>query len=123
VIIRWSVTIKDEEGVEKPMNYEISFNPEDIEGAIASKKISIREATEHLATYRKIKADDPLLASHESCPICQDAYEAGQFKRVLQKCNHTFHKKCVDKWFVSNPNLECPMCRTKHSKDCLNSKE
>jgi len=84
---------------------------------IDSKKLSVREATEHLASYRKIKADDTLIINKECCPICYDEYKLNQYKRVLDKCGHTFHKKCVDKWFVNHPNLECPMCRTNYNKE------
>ena len=116
IVIRWSVEIPDENGVRHPMNYEISFTSYDVQTGLAKRKNKIRETTEHLATYRKVKGDDPLIESKESCSICYDTYLVGQYKRVLDKCGHTFHKKCVDKWFVSNPNLECPLCRAKYNK-------
>lgn len=119
ISIRWSVIAKDEDGSELPFDYEISFQPAEIQSALAranTKKTKIRETTGHLASYRKIKAEDPILLDGENCPICYENYQVGQYKRVLDKCNHTFHKKCVDKWFVNNPSLECPMCRTKYSK-------
>lgn len=55
----------------------------------------------------KIKQNDPLL--EESCLICYDKYETGEYKRILPKCNHYFHKKCVDKWLKKNST--CPICR------------
>lgn len=116
IIIRWSIELPDEEGIKRPMSYEISFSPFDVQTGLSKRKNKIRETTEHLATYRKVKADDPLIESKESCSICYDIYQVGQFKRVLEKCNHTFHKKCVDKWFVSHPNLECPLCRANYNK-------
>ena len=55
----------------------------------------------------KIKNNDPLL--EESCLICYDKYKTGEYKRILPKCNHFFHKKCVDKWLKKNST--CPICR------------
>ena len=114
LVIRWSILITDDYGNKLPMNYELAFTPLDVEIMLSKKKPKVRETTEHLASYKKIKSDDPLLT--ETCSICHDNYQIGQYKRVLEKCNHVFHKKCVDKWFVSNPNLECPLCRTNYNK-------
>lgn len=117
-LIRWSGNIQDSEGNDHLVYYEISFEPQQIETLLSSedKKLGVRKATEHLETYKKIRADDPLLEPNEVCAICFDPYQVGQFKRVLSICSHVFHKKCVDKWFVSHPNLECPMCRTNYNK-------
>jgi hypothetical protein len=117
-IIRWSDTIIDEMELPHVLQYEIEFIPEQhediIEKAVENK--SIRNATSHLPTYRKLKENDPLIINSESCPICHDIYNVGEFKRTLNTCGHNFHKKCIDKWFVSNPTLECPMCRTSYKK-------
>ena len=60
-----------------------------------------------LGSYQKIKETDQILG--DICAICQDEFQEGYFKRVL-KCEHTFHKKCVDKW-LKKGNIRCPMCR------------
>ncbi len=116
-IIRWSNMLQDEDGENHVIHYEIAYEPQQVEEMIESKKLSVREATGHLASYRKLKADDQLVINKECCPVCFDEYTTGQFKRVLEKCGHTFHKKCIDKWFVNHPNLECPMCRTNYNKE------
>jgi len=59
--------------------------------------------------YRKIKQDDVLLT--EQCPICIEDFCCGEFQRTLN-CSHTFHKKCIDRWFKKDKD-ECPMCRNK----------
>ena len=41
------------------------------------------------------------------CPICFDKI-TGVDKTVL-KCNHLFHKECIDKWFEKSHC--CPLCR------------
>jgi hypothetical protein len=118
-ILKWSCCYKSHENQDKEnvVFYELSFEPQQIDTLCQeSKKTSVRKATEHLPTYKKIRADDPLLQNNDPCSICFDAYEVGQYKRELSKCQHVFHKKCIDKWFVSHPNLECPMCRTNYNK-------
>ncbi|KAM6550417.1 hypothetical protein CsatB_000225 [Cannabis sativa] len=43
------------------------------------------------------------------CPICLGDFEDGEKVRVLPKCNHGFHVRCIDTWLVSNSS--CPNCR------------
>lgn len=120
-VIRWSDTITDETGNPHILQYEIEFIPQLYEDVIqkAVENKSIRETTSHLPTYRKLKEADQLIIDGESCPICHDTYIVGEYKRTLNTCGHNFHKKCIDKWFVSNPTLECPMCRTSYKKTVI----
>ena len=43
------------------------------------------------------------------CTICLFNYTE-ETKKTL-KCNHIFHKECLDKWLQTN-NKSCPLCRT-----------
>ncbi|CBI25365.3 hypothetical protein VitviT2T_019087 [Vitis vinifera] len=43
------------------------------------------------------------------CPICLGEFEQGDKVRVLPKCHHGFHMKCIDTWLVSHSS--CPTCR------------
>ena len=45
----------------------------------------------------------------DECIICLDSLNYKQYKRILPYCNHFFHKKCIDKWFLKNSC--CPICR------------
>jgi hypothetical protein len=65
------------------------------------------EIDEKINKSEKIKKDDTVLK--EQCFICMDEYKVNQFKRVLPKCNHYFHKKCIDKWLKKKAS--CPICR------------
>jgi hypothetical protein len=56
-----------------------------------------------------IPFDDQNPLSDCECPICIDKITDTDFVRLLPKCNHYFHKKCVDKWFKTNDT--CPCCR------------
>ncbi len=50
--------------------------------------------------------------SEDNCPICIEKLEGTECEEnKTLKCNHTFHKKCIDSWlFINNT---CPVCRAK----------
>jgi len=43
------------------------------------------------------------------CPICIGEFVDGEKVRVLPRCNHGFHIRCIDTWLASHSN--CPTCR------------
>ncbi|XP_022938777.1 RING-H2 finger protein ATL74-like [Cucurbita moschata] len=43
------------------------------------------------------------------CPICLGDFIAGEKIKVLPKCNHGFHVRCIDTWLASHSS--CPTCR------------
>lgn len=43
------------------------------------------------------------------CPICLAEFMDGDKVRVLPKCHHGFHVRCIDTWLVSRSS--CPTCR------------
>ena len=90
------------------IEYEIVNN--ELENTNEKKKIKCKDIKKQLGGYKKIKIDDNLLACKASCPICLEKFKDNEFKREL-KCNHVFHKKCIDKW-IKHQNT-CPICRKK----------
>lgn len=56
------------------------------------------------STIRTLDAD-----MEDNCSICQDAMRSGEAIRKITQCNHTFHRSCIDTWFVRN--VRCPVCR------------
>ncbi|CAH2036222.1 unnamed protein product [Thlaspi arvense] len=45
----------------------------------------------------------------EECVICLSDFSSGEKLRLLPKCNHGFHVRCIDKWLQQH--LTCPKCR------------
>lgn len=45
----------------------------------------------------------------EECIICIEMYEPQDVLRTL-KCNHTFHKQCIETWLEYSSNTHCPIC-------------
>jgi hypothetical protein len=43
----------------------------------------------------------------EDCAICQEAMEENL--RKINRCNHLFHRQCIETWFQSG--VTCPICR------------
>ncbi|XP_052173787.1 RING-H2 finger protein ATL74-like [Diospyros lotus] len=50
-----------------------------------------------------------LRISATECPICLGEFVEGEKVRVLPKCSHGFHMKCIDRWLLSHST--CPNCR------------
>jgi hypothetical protein len=47
--------------------------------------------------------------SENVCVICIDDYKSDNLIREIKTCKHSFHVKCIDKWFEENHS--CPECR------------
>ncbi|XP_054807628.1 RING-H2 finger protein ATL78-like [Prosopis cineraria] len=43
------------------------------------------------------------------CAICLSEFNSGDRLRILPKCNHGYHLRCIDKWLGSHSS--CPKCR------------
>lgn len=59
-----------------------------------------------------ITTDHLQSSDSNTCPICLNEMAVGEEARSL-KCQHLFHKDCVDEWL--RVNASCPTCRKKIS--------
>ncbi|XP_050236921.1 RING-H2 finger protein ATL66-like [Mercurialis annua] len=48
-------------------------------------------------------------ALEDECVICLEDFEEGDECRILTRCNHIYHKACVDRWILNDAH--CPICR------------
>jgi len=102
------------ENTNVPQNTDV---PEDeiIYIVVQSIKPKMKTLLQHIGKYQAIKSDDEIIG--EQCSICFGEYQAKEYKRTLGKCGHTFHKKCIDKWFVKKKHdMDCPLCRTNYNR-------
>lgn len=57
--------------------------------------------------------------SHHQCAICwEECVESEENSITETRCNHFFHKECLDIW-TANHNT-CPCCRTQLSQENIN---
>lgn len=50
------------------------------------------------------------LAADARCLVCLCDFEAEEEARKLVKCEHLFHRLCIDQWLTTGRN-SCPLCR------------
>ena len=50
-------------------------------------------------------------SQEKECIICLSKIKKKQKIQKLLKCNHIFHKECIDKWFISSQKIICPICK------------
>ena len=43
------------------------------------------------------------------CPVCLSVIEEGEEIREL-RCEHLFHRDCLDRWVGYSRNVSCPLC-------------
>ncbi|CAN6359955.1 unnamed protein product [Urochloa humidicola] len=49
-------------------------------------------------------------SSRSECAICLAAFARGEAVRVLPRCSHGFHARCIDRWLAAG-RPTCPTCR------------
>ncbi|XP_010911967.1 RING-H2 finger protein ATL78 [Elaeis guineensis] len=74
----------------------------------APVRVSRKEALKALPTL-VYSTGLGLPLSGSDCAICLSEFAPGERVRVLPKCNHGFHVRCIDRWLASRSS--CPMCR------------
>ncbi|CAI9273214.1 unnamed protein product [Lactuca saligna] len=70
--------------------------------------------SEHVMPHKVDSATD---ANGSGCSICLADYKPTDVIRLLPKCGHFFHRKCIDTWLKVHPT--CPVCRNSPSPEKL----
>lgn len=70
--------------------------------------VAVRPSEEVISANTRVQpgSDSP---NSLGCVICQDVIQPNDVCRLLNACNHVYHKTCIDQWFLSN--VHCPTCR------------
>lgn len=58
-----------------------------------------------------IHSGGPLRADLGDCSVCLCQFMEGDMVRSL-RCNHIFHKDCLDLWLRPPARVSCPLCRS-----------
>lgn len=56
-----------------------------------------------------------LPATATECAICLGEFADGEKVRVLPRCHHGFHVRCIDMWLATHTS--CPNCRASLAED------
>ncbi|XP_022158251.1 RING-H2 finger protein ATL1-like [Momordica charantia] len=65
---------------------------------------------------KRLQIEAPIFAyggsgdDDEECAICLSKFEQGEKCRKMSKCDHVFHRDCIDRWLKAERH--CPLCRT-----------
>ncbi|CAL1379934.1 unnamed protein product [Linum trigynum] len=80
-------------------------------GAGATKLANTGIKKKALKTFPTVSFSDQLNLPglDAECVICLSEFAAGDRVKILPKCNHGFHAKCIDRWLGSHSS--CPTCR------------
>jgi hypothetical protein len=55
----------------------------------------------------------------EKCDICENIYKMKEFIFTFKKCNHKYHKKCINKIFKQDKKTICPNCNDKYIENII----
>ncbi|XP_044470771.1 RING-H2 finger protein ATL78-like [Mangifera indica] len=81
-------------------------------GANASARLAntgVKQKALKTFTIVNFSPDLKLPGLDTECVICLSEFASGDRIRLLPKCNHGFHVRCIDKWLSSHSS--CPTCR------------
>ncbi|XP_071723934.1 RING-H2 finger protein ATL78 [Rutidosis leptorrhynchoides] len=62
-----------------------------------------------LKTFPIVNYSPELPGLDTECVICLSEFSLGERVRLLPKCHHGFHIRCIDKWLSTHSS--CPTCR------------
>ena len=72
------------------------------------KNINIPKSNKIQDTNNSIEFINQISNIESQCLVCLEILNKNDLKYIIS-CKHSFHKKCIIKWFKTNPS--CPGCR------------
>ena len=58
--------------------------------------------------------ETPFVSDEDAeCALCMDTLSRGEMIRVLPRCGHQYHTKCIDRWLLegqAHQRRRCPLC-------------
>jgi E3 ubiquitin-protein ligase RHA2 len=82
-------------------------NPDKLFLIVSTQYLSLIEKTNPAIHYSEKFSRQ----QSRECAVCLSGFMKGERVRKL-RCNHTFHKECLDKW-LQQYLATCPLCRTR----------
>ncbi|XP_019174126.1 PREDICTED: RING-H2 finger protein ATL54-like [Ipomoea nil] len=73
------------------------------------RTIGLQPSVINTITIFQYKPGDDRLIEGTECSVCLNEFQEDETLRLLPKCNHAFHIRCIDTWLRSHTN--CPLCR------------
>ncbi|XP_009361402.2 RING-H2 finger protein ATL52 [Pyrus x bretschneideri] len=86
-----------------------SSNPNLVSESMQGSNNGLDESLIKSITVHKYKKGDKLVEGTD-CSVCLSEFEENESLRLLPKCNHAFHVRCIDTWLKSHSS--CPLCRS-----------
>lgn len=120
--------LSDDESIEQNMNQTIDAFIDTFLNTLSIANISLSDNIRYSIIHTTIpihaeeeqvlrptttqisRATQRLTTTHaqDICSICHDLMDHSDIRRIIH-CQHTFHQRCIDRWFEENPH--CPVCR------------
>jgi hypothetical protein len=88
----------------EPMSYEDALRLQERLGNV--NRGASQEQINATTKTTLVQQDD--IPKEKQCVVCLSEFQPGEQVRTL-RCNHSFHKDCVDTWL--HRNKTCPICK------------
>ncbi|EOY34032.1 hypothetical protein QUC31_018625 [Theobroma cacao] len=62
-----------------------------------------------VATYKNINQETEANCTADECAMCLEEFIDRDLCKVLSKCKHMYHQRCIDRWLLDHSH--CPLCR------------
>ncbi|CAK8578765.1 unnamed protein product [Lathyrus sativus] len=72
------------------------------------RTIGLQQSVIDSITVLKYRKNEGVVDGTE-CSVCLGEFQENESLRILPKCGHAFHIRCIDTWLRSHQN--CPLCR------------